>query len=79
VIACDVFLGKVVETAVLADIPLTFMKFPDIVTNEPYCWSKVNSVLSETYDIHLDRDRFREEFNLLSDPSMIKYSVRKLV
>jgi hypothetical protein len=78
VIACDVLLGKVVETAVLADIPLTFMRFPDIVTNEPYCWSKVNSVLSETYDIHLDRNRFRNEFYNLSDPSMIKYSPRKL-
>jgi hypothetical protein len=78
IIACDVLLGKVVEAAVLADIPLTFMRFPDIVTNEPYCWSKVNSVLSETYDIHLDRNRFRNEFYNLSDPSMIKYSPRKL-
>lgn len=77
-LACDMMLGKAVETAVLADIPLTFIRFPDIVTNEPYCWFKVNSVLSETYDIHLDRNRFRNEFYNLSDPSMIKYSPRKL-
>jgi len=79
VIACDVLLGKAVETAVLANIPMTFIRFPDIVMNEVYCWSKMNSVLSESFDIHLDRERFREEFNTLSDPSKIKYSVRKLV
>jgi hypothetical protein len=79
VIACDVLLGKVVETAVLADIPMTYTRFPDIVMDEEYCWFKLNSVLTESFDIQLDRERFREEFQQLSNPAGIKYSVRKLV
>ena len=79
VLACDVLLGRVVETAVLADIPMTFICFPDIVMSEEYCWNKLDSVLSGTFDIHLDRERFREDFEKLADPSMIKHSVRKLV
>lgn len=78
ILACDILLGRCVEAAILADIPITFTRFPDIVTDEAYCWDKLNSVLSETYDIHLDRDRFRQEFQQLSDPSIIKYSARKL-
>ena len=62
VIACDVLLGKTVETAVLADIPMTFTRFPDIVMDEEYCWSKLNSILLGTFDIQLDREHFREEF-----------------
>jgi len=79
VLACDVLLGRVVETAVLANIPMTFIRFPDIVMSEAYCWNKMNSVLSGTFDIHLDRERFREEYEQLADPSMIKHSVRELV
>lgn len=79
IVACDVMVGRVVETAVLADIPLTLMRFPDLVKDESYCWDKLDSVLSGTFDIHLDRDRFHEEFEKLADPSMIQHSFNKSV
>ena len=78
-LACDIILGKAVEAAVLADIPLTFIRFPDIVMDEEYCWSKIDSVLTGTFDIHLDREQFREEYQKLADPSLIKHSARKLI
>lgn len=69
--------GKIVEATILADISMTFMRFPDIVKDEQYCWDKVNRVFSDSFDIHLDPDRFREEFKRLSDFSISKYSKEK--
>lgn len=74
IFAADVVLGRVVEAAVLADIPLTFVRFPDIVKDEEYCWKKVSPVFSNSFNIQLDRERFREEFHKLSDFSLSKYS-----
>ncbi|MHA2066472.1 MAG: hypothetical protein ACXABY_19040 [Candidatus Thorarchaeota archaeon] len=74
VLAADIVLGKTVEAVVLADIPMTFIRFPDIVKDEQYCWNKVNRVFSDSFDIHLEREKFREEFNQLSDFSISKYS-----
>jgi hypothetical protein len=72
--AADIVLGRVVEAAVLAKIPITFLRFPDIVRDEDYCWSHISPVFSDSFDIYLDRERFREEFYKLSDFSISKYS-----
>ncbi|MHA2086237.1 MAG: hypothetical protein ACXABD_21040 [Candidatus Thorarchaeota archaeon] len=68
--AADIVLGRVVEAAVLAKIPITFLRFPDIVRDEDYCWSHISPVFSDSFDIYLDRERFREEFYKLSDFSI---------
>jgi hypothetical protein len=71
-IANDTALGRTVETCVLAGIPMTFIRFPDIVKNVDYCGAKIQEACM-TFGVHIDTLDFREEFAKLADPTMIKY------
>lgn len=60
-------IGKAIESAIIFDIPYTFMKFPDLVLNEDYCFKK----LSECFKIN--RKEFSKAFKKCAKPEIIKF------
>jgi hypothetical protein len=60
-------LGRVVEACVLFELPCTVLRFPELVTNEEYCFYK----LTDVFDI--SRPEFRKVFRELSNPEQIKW------
>ena len=61
-------LGKVVEVAVLFEIPCTMIKFPALVTDADYCYQKLLRPFPD-----LPRKRFKREFKKLARPEQIKW------
>jgi hypothetical protein len=60
-------LGRVVEACVLFELPCTVLRFPELITNEEYCFYK----LTDVFDI--SRIEFRKAFRELSNPKQIKW------
>lgn len=62
--------GKVVEACYIYDIPLTMMRFPEIVTDEDYCYRKVCEIE------HIDRKEFSRVWKGLANPEQIQFNSR---
>jgi len=60
-------LGRVVEAALLYEIPCTLMHFPTLVKDFEYCYQKLNRAL------HIDKAEMRAAFNELANPKQIKW------
>jgi hypothetical protein len=65
--------GKVVEVCYLYDVPLTLMRFPQLVEDADYCFRKVTE-----FD-EINRKRFDAEFERLAQPSQIKWGLPEKV
>lgn len=72
VMANDIMLGRSVEACILADIPITFLKFPRLVKDVTYCHYKLIEPL-KSIGIQITSNRFEEVYNIVADPKKIKY------
>lgn len=68
--ANDIILGRTVEACILADVPITFTKFPRVVLDCDYCYTKV-SIALEDIGVQIEPSLFHEKFKELSRPDLV--------
>jgi len=69
-------LGKIVETALEYDIPIIFIKYPQLTQNSDYCFSKLSTIFK------LNKKKFVKVYSKLAGAKTIKQEiglVRKLI
>lgn len=59
-------LGKAVDACVVHKIPLTIMRFPELIEDEQYCYNRLNPIFK------IDRKKFSKVFKELANPKQIK-------
>lgn len=69
-------LGKITETACLYDIPITFLKYPQLVEDPEYCFNKLSPIFK------LNKKKFFKVHSSLAGASQIKQEIslfRKII
>lgn len=66
-------LGSAVETCIVRDINFTFIRFPDLVVDNKYCYDRLKLVFKD-----LDRKKFNLVFKKFSNRKMIKVKRTKV-
>lgn len=69
-------LGKITETAIRHDIPVTFIKYPKLIQDPDYCFEKLNPVFK------LNKKKFTKIYPKLAGAKEIKQEIsllRKLI
>lgn len=65
--------GKVLEVCYVYQIPLTLMRFPQLVMDEEYCYRKV-----VTFENDIDRREFGRVWRELANPAQIRIGNQRL-
>jgi len=69
-------LGKITETAVKYNIPITYLKYPKLIQDPDYCYEKLSNVFK------INRKKFDEVYTSLSGAKNVKQEIsnfRKLI